>query len=193
LDAYAFTGKYFDEDTGLQNNLNRWYDPEIGRWLSEDPIGFEGDSSNLYRYVGNAPSVYVDPMGLEQCGPRVWLYTGSWCVPDNVYDAAIQAAGGVVTCWWVCEKKVHLSGAAVIADAAGAGGALGFTHLPIPKPPSLVIPGHNVNTTIQSLSSYGAKVCNVPGYGDLLELSSIVVDEGFCQAAASWDLTPSVN
>ncbi len=63
-EAFAFTGRWFDAATGLQNNLNRWYDPSIGRWLSEDPIGFAGDPSNLYRPMGNAPTMYVDPSGL---------------------------------------------------------------------------------------------------------------------------------
>ena len=41
------------------------YDPLVGRWLSEDPITFLGDSSNLPRYVGNNPSSSIDPSGLE--------------------------------------------------------------------------------------------------------------------------------
>jgi RHS repeat-associated protein len=49
---------------GLQNNRNRWYDPRLGRWTSEDPIGFAGDPSNLYRYVGNSASNGTDPFGL---------------------------------------------------------------------------------------------------------------------------------
>lgn len=49
---FGFTGRPFDPATGLQNNLNRWYDPEVGRWMSEDPIGFEGGDENLYRYCG---------------------------------------------------------------------------------------------------------------------------------------------
>ena len=44
------------------------YDPTIGRWFSEDPIGFEGGDANLYRYVGNMPTMYVDPSGLEEQG-----------------------------------------------------------------------------------------------------------------------------
>ena len=51
---FGFTGKYFDTDTQLQNNVNRWYDATVGRWLSTDPIGFNGNDTNLYRYVGNA-------------------------------------------------------------------------------------------------------------------------------------------
>jgi len=63
--AFEFTGRYFDEATGLQNNLNRWYDPKIGRWISEDPIGFYAGDANLYRYVGNSPVMYTDPSGLH--------------------------------------------------------------------------------------------------------------------------------
>jgi RHS repeat-associated protein len=58
---FLFTARPFDPDTGLQNNLNRWYDPSVGRWLSEDPI--EADQ-NLYRYCGNSPVDSVDPLGL---------------------------------------------------------------------------------------------------------------------------------
>ena len=53
-----------DNATGLQNNLNRWYDPAVGRWLSQDPIGFDAGDGNLYRYVGNEPTIMVDPSGM---------------------------------------------------------------------------------------------------------------------------------
>jgi RHS repeat-associated protein len=38
----AFTAKPFDTDTSLQYNINRWYEPTTGKWISEDPIGFDG-------------------------------------------------------------------------------------------------------------------------------------------------------
>ena len=50
--------------TGLQNNLNRWYDAEVGSWINEDPIGFEGGDANLYRYCGSDPVNAADPNGL---------------------------------------------------------------------------------------------------------------------------------
>ena len=62
--SLKFTGRYLDTETGLQWNLNRWYDPKVGRWLSQDPIGFESGDANLYRYVGNDPGNGVDPSGL---------------------------------------------------------------------------------------------------------------------------------
>ena len=41
------------------------YDPSVGRWLEEDPIGFDGGDADLYRYVGNNPTNAVDPSGLK--------------------------------------------------------------------------------------------------------------------------------
>jgi RHS repeat-associated protein len=64
--VFGYTGKYFDEVTGLQNNWNRWYDPKQGRFISQDPIGFAGGDENLYRYVGNGPTNATDPSGLQE-------------------------------------------------------------------------------------------------------------------------------
>src|SRR5260370_38817292 len=44
------------------------YDTTIGRWISEDPIGFEAADPNLYRYVHNSPLDSVDPSGLQGTG-----------------------------------------------------------------------------------------------------------------------------
>jgi RHS repeat-associated protein len=42
---YLFTSRELDEDVDLQYNRACWYDPEVGRWISEDPIGFNaGDA-----------------------------------------------------------------------------------------------------------------------------------------------------
>ena len=61
---FAYTGRLLDQETGLQNNLHRWYDSHQGRWLNQDPIGFAALDSNLYRYVGNEPTGWLDPVGL---------------------------------------------------------------------------------------------------------------------------------
>ena len=62
---FGFTGKAFDSDTQLQNNINRWYDARVGRWLSTDPIGFYGNDTNLYRYVKNLILLKLDLYGLK--------------------------------------------------------------------------------------------------------------------------------
>ena len=66
---FLFTARPFDSDSQLQNNLNRWYDPAVGRWLSEDPIGFAGGDGNLYRYVGNGVLTGLDSTGQKEREP----------------------------------------------------------------------------------------------------------------------------
>ncbi|MEX5533295.1 RHS repeat-associated core domain-containing protein, partial [Pseudomonas syringae] len=57
-----FQGQYFDVETGLHYNTFRYYDPEIGRFITQDPIGLSG-GDNLYQYAPN-PNGWVDPFGL---------------------------------------------------------------------------------------------------------------------------------
>jgi RHS repeat-associated protein len=78
-----FAGQYHDAETGLYYNLNRYYDPTIGRYLRTEPYG---EGLNLYAYVFNNPNSLIDPLGL--CAvrtawdhwPEFWKYlsTGRW-------------------------------------------------------------------------------------------------------------------
>jgi RHS repeat-associated protein len=55
---------YADSETGLYYNWNRYYDPEIGRYISSDPIGLRG-GLNTYLYARATPLRYIDPTGLD--------------------------------------------------------------------------------------------------------------------------------
>jgi len=68
---FAYTGKFFEAFTGLQNSWHRWLDLRTGSWISKD---FVWDGTNRYAYVGNAPTGFVDPDGLE----RRWHYHPGW-------------------------------------------------------------------------------------------------------------------
>ena len=63
LTRYTYTGREYDTDTGLYYYRARWYDAKLGRFISEDPIGFAG-GVNQFRYVGNNPMNITDPSGL---------------------------------------------------------------------------------------------------------------------------------
>ena len=61
---FRFQGQYYDEESGLHYNRFRYYYPEIGRFVSQDPIGLKG-GENLYAYVNN-PNQWVDILGLSK-------------------------------------------------------------------------------------------------------------------------------
>ncbi|MEN5326736.1 RHS repeat-associated core domain-containing protein [Pseudomonas sp. TWI549] len=63
-----FQGQYFDDESGLHYNRHRYYDPDVGRYLTPDPVKLAG-GLNQYRYVPN-PTGWVDPLGLtSNCPP----------------------------------------------------------------------------------------------------------------------------
>jgi RHS repeat-associated protein len=69
---FGFAGGFYDSDTGLVRFGARDYDPEVGRWLSKDPILFDAAQPNLYVYVRNDPINSIDPTGLLEGVPD-WL------------------------------------------------------------------------------------------------------------------------
>jgi RHS repeat-associated protein len=73
-----------NDGTGLYYYRARYYHPGLQRFISEDPIGFEGGDVNLYAYVANNPLRWTDPLGLR---------TGSVCVKLASEDLASVAAG----------------------------------------------------------------------------------------------------
>jgi RHS repeat-associated protein len=67
-EKHWYTGKIEETRTGLQYFGARWYEPEIGRFLSPDPVQFRKDNSlsfNRYAYANNNPYRYLDPDGRE--------------------------------------------------------------------------------------------------------------------------------
>jgi RHS repeat-associated protein len=63
-----FQGQYFDAESGLHYNRHRYYDPEVGRYLTPDPVKLAG-GLNQYQYTPN-PTGWVDPLGLSgNCPP----------------------------------------------------------------------------------------------------------------------------
>ena len=67
---FKYQGQYEDAETGLYYNRFRYYDPNAGSYISQDPIGLKGGNPTLYGYVGNTNNWY-DIWGLRPFGHAV--------------------------------------------------------------------------------------------------------------------------
>ena len=87
---YSYTGREWDETLALYHYRARIYDSVAGRFVSRDPIGFEGSPWNLYEYVGSASLSKLDPSGLAMgCGTAFNL-----CIEAAADAAAACRAAG---------------------------------------------------------------------------------------------------
>ena len=85
---HGFTGKEYDPDTGLYYFNARWYDAELGRFISEDPAA-DPNNPNLYTYCGNNPLVRIDPTG------EIWdLVEKAWDIGKNAVASAVNTVKG---------------------------------------------------------------------------------------------------
>ena len=66
---FGYTGRETDEESDLYFYRARYYDPQLGQFISEDPIGFAAGDANTRRYVGNSPTNATDPSGLYEYTP----------------------------------------------------------------------------------------------------------------------------
>ncbi|MCI5227696.1 MAG: RHS repeat-associated core domain-containing protein, partial [Candidatus Electrothrix sp. AX2] len=95
--AFRFSTKAFDEQTGLAYYGYRFYAPGVGRWINRDPIG-EAGGINLYGFVGNGPVNWVDPNGFTTLtGTLTGAELGSFAGP---FGAAVGAVVGTVAMYF---------------------------------------------------------------------------------------------
>ena len=88
---YTYAGRRFDSETGLYHYRNRYYDSQLGRFISRDPIAYDGSQWNLFEYAGSRPLILLDPLGLE------WIPGGGpGALPPGVHDLDdVKLAGGI--------------------------------------------------------------------------------------------------
>jgi RHS repeat-associated protein len=109
---YGYTGREQDTETGLDYYRARYYDSAVGRFISEDPLGFGAGDTNIYRYVGNSPTNWTDPSGLESCGGEPsWLNRGL---------GLLRAAGGAFQVSAGVAAAPETGGLSLIVSAKGA-------------------------------------------------------------------------
>ncbi|WP_413612832.1 RHS repeat-associated core domain-containing protein [Bdellovibrio sp. HCB-110] len=87
---YAYTGRELEDETGLYYYRARYYDPELGRFISEDPVQLKGGDLNYYAYVSNNPIILTDPTGKYPAQRRSNFDTGGVYTRPAVCDAYEQ-------------------------------------------------------------------------------------------------------
>jgi RHS repeat-associated protein len=124
---YRYTGREYDTESGLYYYRARYYSPQMGRFISQDPIGLASGDANFYAYVGNNPVNSVDPLGL------VVSYEGH-INPDAV--TARRAAHPLMPTLWgsmcpLCHEHIYfLDADGNIVDNVGYGPGGMFKYTP---------------------------------------------------------------
>ena len=82
LNPWKFSSKRQDLETGFVYFGRRYYFPKLGRWITQDPSGYD-EGPNLYAYVFNSPLFHYDLYGLFACGFTPFNPPISWNMTEN--------------------------------------------------------------------------------------------------------------
>jgi RHS repeat-associated protein len=87
---FRFAGSEFDPETGLYYMRARYYNPSLGRFISEDPIGLEG-GGNLFAYANSDPVNLRDPSGLiVTCRLMAWTITTRGATTGTIFGSYVD-------------------------------------------------------------------------------------------------------
>jgi RHS repeat-associated protein len=117
-----FPGQYWEQESGLHYNWQRYYDPGTGRYVKKDPIGFAGLQANLFKYSGQNPVNIADVNGLRE-----------WKIDRVGTSASILifgVSGQIVTFTSSCENNIRLKRTYVVVGA-GLGVGLGIKGIKV--------------------------------------------------------------
>ena len=109
---FRLAGHYLDEETGLHYSAARYYDPNLGRYLSMDPLFLEGGGDNFYAYCNGDPINSIDP-------------TGEFIFCAILIGAAMGAAIGAGMEYYRQKQSGDELDGYKVAKAALIGGAIG--------------------------------------------------------------------
>jgi RHS repeat-associated protein len=209
---YAFTGREWDADTGLYHYRARWYDPKLGRFISEDPIGFAGQDLNHFRYVWNNPLRYSDPTGFDGWGNdfadwldkkihyarEFWRYDDQEWFPNGVNDTMADLAYGFADMFRVgsglghalydCDENIYGRAAYLAMDIARAAGLAETIGGPLarvarPRARSCFVAGTKV------LTPNGEKNIEEITVGDSVFSTADIRIDGLSQSAERQEVT----
>jgi RHS repeat-associated protein len=161
--SFEYTGRENDS-TGLYYYRARYYNPAIGRFISEDPLGFDGDDVNFYSYAGDDSIDFADPSGMFRPGgkhkpkpPKPPTVGRQCCFAQLKYRHVNYAFNRNHAFWWVQDRNGHQ----YIVDG-GPSGAAGSGYLNHWVTPGTVghYPEDNPNATTAFDTGLSPDVCD---------------------------------
>jgi len=124
---FTYIGAFgvMDEGGGVYYMKNRYYDASLGKFFQKDPIGFAGEQSNLYDYVGNNPVERIDPEGLFGAVAAEFIrieYNSSKTsaqIPLAISEERMQQEINIMMDKFIREKNPNLGNMNYLEIAAG--------------------------------------------------------------------------
>jgi RHS repeat-associated protein len=150
---YQFTGREFDDLTGLHYYRARFYDANLGRFISEDPIGLRDKNMNLFGYVRNNPTNRIDPSGLidlgwgSPTGPPIPYSSQTNSLPNRNLDCVPEE----------CKKDIN----SLVEELRKARDEMNANGYRVPEASGSY---NNIRSTINGATNY---LSNKVGYGNV--------------------------
>ncbi|MBI4488710.1 MAG: hypothetical protein HY694_06460, partial [Deltaproteobacteria bacterium] len=184
-----FTGKQLDPESGLYYYGGRYYDPELGRFISPDPFVSEPGNPqilNRYSYVGNNPVNYIDPDGFKRKKKR-GFFRRFFRIFQIIVGVVLVASGvgapeGVGLIQVALGAQSIASGAQGLAKESGSGAPPGTTSPAGAGPPATGPPAGTASpTVIFPDASPPGVISGLPG-GDFFSPALRLAAEGGCDS-----------
>lgn len=156
---WRFPGQYYDAETGLHYNLQRYYDAQTGRYVTEDPIGLAG-GFNRYAYAYGNPTNYLDPTGEVAFLALIPIAYGIFEVASTLYDLYDTYKTFTDPCSSDLDK--FLSAAGLAGGFIGPGGGYGFAAKKAVKAAKKapIIMGENMERVSKYANKVGGETIN---------------------------------
>jgi len=156
-DEFAYTARELHDRTGLYYYRSRFYSPQLGRFISQDPIGLLG-GTNLYAYVGNNPVNLIDPLGLCEREPNKWAAMRTAIqiadiipIPHPYYQIPMELAAFGTSAYDIYIADVSIWRKLIAGGAAIYG--LGGTLQAFPTPQNVIV-GTAIDASSFVIGSY---------------------------------------